>query len=84
MAAISTLRPGQAYEVTRECIDYDHQLHVVGETWTFVAQSFTPYDDGLLLEAQQQGQLTHFRMQWWDESQGVVMDNFTDYVRPLA
>ena len=84
MAAINSLRSGQAYEVTREFTDYDQHLHVVGETWTFIAQSFAPYDDGMLLEIQQQGQPAHFRLQWRDESQGVVMDNFSDYVRPLG
>ncbi|GAB3854096.1 hypothetical protein GCM10028822_23630 [Hymenobacter terrigena] len=83
MAAINTLRPGTAYEVIREFIDYDKQRHAIGETWTFIAQSFAPYDDGMLLQVQQHGQPTYFRMQWRTESQAEEMDNFTDYVRPL-
>jgi hypothetical protein len=55
----------------------------VGERWTLIAQSFVPYDDGTLLEIQQQGKGTSFRLQWRAESQGVVMDNFLDYVRPV-
>lgn len=53
----------------------------MGEIWTLIAQSFVPYDDGLLLEIQQQGKRTSFRMQWRAESQGVVMDDFLNYVR---
>ena len=84
MAAINTLCPGKTYEVIREFTDYDHQCHAVGETWIFIAKSFVPHEDGVLLEVQQPGQPMHFRMQWRDESQGVVMDNFADYVRPLS
>ena len=84
MAAISTLRPGQNYEVTREFADYDQQRHAVGETWTFIAQNFVPYEDGMLVQIRQQGQLTHFRMQWRSESQGAVMDEFTAYVRVVV
>ena len=83
MAAITTLRPGKTYEVIREFTDHDQQHHAVGERWTLIAQSFVPYDDGLLLEIQQQSKRTSFRMQWRAESQGVVMDNFLDYVRPI-
>ncbi len=81
MAAITTLRPGKTYEVIQAFIDYDQQHHAVGEIWTLIAQSFVPYDDGLLLEIQQQGKRTSFRMQWRAESQGVVMDDFLNYVR---
>ena len=81
MAAINTLRPGQKYEVIREFTDYDLQRHAVGETWTFIAQNFAPYDDGMLIQIRQQGQITHFRMQWRTESQAAVMDDFGAYVR---
>jgi Domain of unknown function (DUF3601) len=84
MAASNTLRPGQRYVVIREFADYDQQRHAVGETWTFIGQSGVPHEDGVLLEIRQQGQLLHFRMQWRAECQGVVMDNFLDYVRPLS
>ena len=84
MASVNTLRPGKTYAVVQEFTDYDQLRHAVGETWTFIGQSFLPYEDGMRLEIRQQGQLTHFRLQWRAESQGFVLDNFSDYVRPLS
>ena len=81
MAAITTLRPGKTYEVIQAFIDYDQQHHAVGEIWTFIVSNFAPYDDGMLLQIRQHGELGSFRMQWRAESQGVVMDDFLNYVR---
>ena len=40
---------GRKYIVVREFQDFDRDAHPVGEAWTFVGYSFSPYDDGLSL-----------------------------------
>ena len=81
MPTIASLLPGRTYQVIREFTDYDQRVHAVGEVWTFIASNFAPYDDGMLLQIRQHGELGSFRMQWRPESQARVMDSFTSYVR---
>lgn len=81
MQTIASLLPGRTYQVIREFIDYEQRIHAVGETWTFITSTFAPYDDGMLLQIRQHGELHSFRMQWRPESQARVMDGFSSYVR---
>ena len=41
------LIPGKKYKVINSFTDYDHCVHEVGETWTFVTTNFLPYENGL-------------------------------------
>jgi hypothetical protein len=74
------LIPGQTYPVTKVFIDYDGIHHHGGEEWRFVEKNFVPYDDGLSLFVERNGQTTQIRLQWRDEAQGQIIDEFSDYV----
>ena len=74
------LVPGQTYRVVTPFEDYDGINHLVGETWRFVEKNFVPYDDGLTLSVERDGKATPIRLQWRDEAQGEIIDNFSDYV----
>ena len=74
------LTPGKTYRVIHLFIDYDGATHRIGETWRFVEKSFLPYEDGLTLFLEQNGQNRSFRLQWRAEAQGQIIDNFSDFV----
>ena len=74
------LIPGQTYRVTKAFTDYDGMNHQGGEEWRFVEKKFVPYDDGLSLFVDRNGQTTQIRLQWRDEAQGQIIDEFSDYV----
>jgi hypothetical protein len=77
------LIPEQTYLVIKEFKDFDGVLHPVGEAWTFVEKNFLPYDDGLSLFVDRNGQRVQFRFQWREESQAEVIDNFSDFVEAI-
>jgi len=58
-------------------------IHPVGERWRFVGKNFLPYEDGLTLLVQQNGMEVSIRLQWRDETQGPIIDDFSDYVEEL-
>jgi len=74
------LAPGQAYRVIKTFVDYDGIIHPVGESWRFVKKNFLPYEDGLSLYVERNKQDSSFRLQWRAESQGQIIDNFSDFV----
>jgi hypothetical protein len=74
------LIPGKRYRVVVAFIDYDGIPHPVGETWRFVAEDFLPYDDGLTLHVERDGRQVPFRLQWRQETQGRIIDQFSDLV----
>ncbi|MEW6401359.1 MAG: DUF3601 domain-containing protein [Chloroflexota bacterium] len=74
------LVPGQTYRVLAAFKDYDGMLHPIGETWRFVQKNFLPYEDGLTLFVERDGQHVSIRLQWRDEAQGQIIDNFSDFV----
>jgi hypothetical protein len=76
----SGLSPGQSYRVIGAFKDYDGIIHPVGEYWRFVRKSFLPYEDGLTLFIETDGQARSFRLQWRTGSQGQIIDNFSDLV----
>lgn len=80
MAAVQTLTPGQRYCVVREFIDYDHQVHLVGETWVFECTNFVPYEDGLTLHVRLSGLPVVYRLQQRPEEQAALIENFTNFV----
>ena len=79
----SRLTPNQLYRVITPFTDYDGKVHPIGEQWLFIEKNFVPYDDGLSLFVEQNGQRVQIRMQWVDEAQGLIIDNFSDYVEEV-
>ena len=72
---------GRKYIVVREFQDFERDAHPVGEAWTFIGYSFSPYDDGLSLfvslDDEHEWQI---RMQWRPEEQGAIIDTLESYV----
>ena len=70
------LQPGQRYAVVRAFTDFDGHVHPVGETWTYLTQSFVPYHDGLSLFVSLDGvREWRIRLQWRREQQGPIIDS---------
>jgi hypothetical protein len=67
---------GRTYSVIKSFTDSDGIIHPVGEQWRFVEKNFVPYDDGLSLFVERDGQKTQFRLPWRDETQGQIIDEF--------
>jgi hypothetical protein len=80
MADIRTLITGQRYCVVQEFVDYDQQVHPVGETWVFETTNFVPYEDGLTLHVLIYGLPLVYRLQQRPEEQAAIIDHFTDFV----
>lgn len=77
------LTPQQTYRVINEFKDYDGIIHPVGEHWRFVEKNLLPYEDGLSLFVEKDGQNVSFRLQWREDAQGEIIDNFSDYVEEV-
>jgi hypothetical protein len=77
------LVPQQIHLVVKEFKDFDGAIHPVGESWRFLEKSFLPYDDGLSLFVERDGQRVQFRFQWREEGQAEIIDNFSDYVEEV-
>jgi hypothetical protein len=71
------------YRVIKTFKDYDGITHAVGEAWRFVGKDFLPYEDGLSLHVESNGQNVTLRLQWREESQGEFIDNFSDFVEEV-
>ncbi len=71
---------GQKYRVIKPFVDFDQIIHPVGETWTFVMTNFLPYDDGLTLHLIRDNINIAYRLQWREEEQAEIIENFKDYV----
>lgn len=74
------LVPGQTYRVIKPFVDYDGTVHPVNESWRFVEKSFLPYEDGLSLFVERNTQTVSIRLQWREEAQAELIDNFSDFV----
>lgn len=76
------LTPGKQYRIVKEWIDFDQDVHPVGETWTFSQTNFLPYENGLTLHVFLPGETTEtiYRLRWQDDAQGDIIRNFKDYV----
>ena len=77
------LVPGKTYTVFTAFEDYDGITHRIGEHWRFVEKNFLPYEDGLTLIVERNGQTAPFRLQWREEAQGQIIDNFSDFVEEV-
>lgn len=76
------LTPGQEYLVTKPFVDYDGIVHGVGEVWTYRGTNFLPYEDGLTLHVTVNGAEAVYRLQWREEAQAAIIENFGDYTEP--
>jgi hypothetical protein len=74
---------GQIYCVIRQFIDYDGIVHPIGECWRFAAKNFLPYEDGLSLFIEKDGEKVSLRLQWRSETQGHIIDNFYQHVAKI-
>jgi hypothetical protein len=74
---------GRTYRVIAEFTDYDGRPHQVGESWRFLRHNFLPYEDGLTLSVERDGNNVAFRMQWRPEAQEAIIDHFSDFVEEL-
>jgi len=77
------LIPGKTYHVISAFEDYDGAIHPFGERWRFVGKNFLPYEDGLTVQIEQDGKDKSIRLQWRDETQGQIIDNFSDFVEEV-
>lgn len=75
------MESGVRYRVKKEFIDFDRQVHPVGETWWYVGTAFLPYDDGRsIFVSLDNDREWHIRMQDRPEEQGPILDKLWDYV----
>jgi len=77
------LTPGKQYRLVASFVDYDDIAHPIGDNWTFLAKNFLPYDDGLTLYVERDGEEVPLRLQWRAETQGWIIDHFSDFVEEL-
>ena len=77
------LLPGRTYRVIIAFKDYDGITHPVGESWRFVEMNFLPYEDGLTLVIERNGRNVPFHLQWRAETQGQIIDDFSDYMEEM-
>jgi hypothetical protein len=83
--AFQHLTPGALYVVAVAFTDHDGDVHPVGESWTFLAHQFVPYDDGLSLVVSLDGHREwQIRLQWRPEAQGAIIDDLARLIRPRA
>jgi hypothetical protein len=79
----SDLVPGKTYRVISAFKDYDGIIHPIGEYWRFVQKNFLPYEDGMSLFVEKDGENISFRLQWRTETQGQIIDDFSDFVEEI-
>jgi Domain of unknown function (DUF3601) len=78
--SVYELKQGKSYRVIKEFIDYDHQVHPVGETWFFDRTDYVPYHSGLSLFVIENGSGTQYRFQDVEEEQAELLRTFMNYV----
>jgi hypothetical protein len=71
---------GRSYRVVKEFLDYDGIPHSPDESWRFIEKNFLPYEDGLTLVVERDGQNVQFRLQWRPDAQGQIIDEFSSFV----
>ena len=78
------LEVGRRYVVATAFTDFDGDQHPEGENWTFLAQYFLPYDDGLsLFVSFDEVSEWHIRLQWRPDTQGEIINHLNDHVKPV-
>ena len=77
------LVPGKTYRVVKEFRDYWSTPHLVGETWRYEGKNFLPYEDGLTLFVLRDGNRELINLQWREETQGQIIDEFYFFVEEI-
>jgi hypothetical protein len=70
---------GRRYRLAKDLVDYDGRTHRAGGIYTFVGNSFLPYDDGLTLKFLFEGDSLRLRLQWRPEAQAEIIDHLENY-----
>jgi len=70
---------GHEYRIVKEFRDFDGIEHRVDDRWIFRSKSFLPYDDGLSLFVETDGEERQIRLQWRLESQLDIIERFHEY-----
>ncbi|MFT3893997.1 MAG: alpha/beta hydrolase fold domain-containing protein [Anaerolineales bacterium] len=78
------LIPGKMYRIVKPFTDYNGVVHAMGECWKYLGHNFLPYEDGLTIGVEIDGKQRMFRMQWREELQAEIIDNFSEYVEEAA
>jgi hypothetical protein len=76
----SKLIRGKKYRVVKPFTDYDGWVHHIGENWIFVETNFLPYDSGLTLHVLKDGTQVVYRLQWLEDEQAFIIENFKEFV----
>jgi hypothetical protein len=74
------LWPQARYRVIAPFVDFDNVTHEIGERWTFLNKAFLPYEDGLSLFVERNGEQQHIRLQCRDDAQAHIVHAFSDFV----
>jgi len=74
---------GATYEVILPFVDFDGATHPIGERWRYLSKSFLPYDAGLTLFIEAEGNESSIRLQDYPEAQGPVIDHFAVHVKSV-
>jgi hypothetical protein len=77
------LVPGRVYRVVKAFKDYGNIPHPVGEIWRYEAKNFLPYEDGLTLFVVRDGNRELINLQWREETQGQIIDDFYSFVEEI-
>jgi hypothetical protein len=77
------LVPGKTYRVIKEFRDYVNIPHPVGEVWRYEGKNFLPYEDGLTLFVMREGNRELINLQWREETQGQIIDDFSSFVEEI-
>ncbi len=76
---------GRPYRVIKEFVDFDGDVHPVGEEWSFVASIFSPYDDLLLVGVRMlSGDEWKILLHWKPNAQQEIIENFVQYIAPVS
>ncbi len=79
------LSRGTRYRVIKEFIDFDGDVHPIGEEWAFVASIFSPYDELLLIGVRlPSGEEWKILLSATAEAQHAVIENILRYVAPIS
>jgi hypothetical protein len=71
---------GRKYRVVKPFTDFDHQAHLIGESWTYVGTNYEKNESGLTLNVLKGNVPDVYRLQWVKEQQADIIENFKDYV----
>jgi len=77
------LVPGKTYRVVKAFNDYLNIPHPVGESWRYEGKNFLPYEDGLTLFVVRDGNKEQINLQWREETQGQIIDDFYSFVEEI-